>query len=148
MNTIRVSNGLDPYQKRHTVGPDLGPNFLQRLSSEDKERITYDITLSEISLWIINSQLQGKIELKGFTFLAMRYMTLLFFSDIMTTFELFACWVIFMTFQNQHFQNFLSWTLIIRVSKGLDQDEDWHSVVPDLGPNCLHRLSADNRSQY
>ena len=25
-NTIRVSNGLDPDQDRHSVGPDLGPN--------------------------------------------------------------------------------------------------------------------------
>ena len=29
--TIRVSNGLDPDQDRHFVGPDLGPNYLQRL---------------------------------------------------------------------------------------------------------------------
>ena len=31
-NTIRVSNSLDPDQDRPTVGPDLGPNCLQRLS--------------------------------------------------------------------------------------------------------------------
>ena len=35
MNTIRVSNSLDPDQARHYVGPDLGPNFLQRLSADD-----------------------------------------------------------------------------------------------------------------
>ena len=35
-NTIRVSNGLDPDQDRHFVGPDLGPNYLQRLSADDK----------------------------------------------------------------------------------------------------------------
>ena len=35
-NTIRVSNGLDPYQDRHSVGPDLGSNHLQRLSADDK----------------------------------------------------------------------------------------------------------------
>ena len=29
-NTIRVSNGLDPDQDRHSVGPDLDPNCLQR----------------------------------------------------------------------------------------------------------------------
>ena len=29
-NTIRVSKGLDPDQDRHFVGPDLGPNCLQR----------------------------------------------------------------------------------------------------------------------
>ena len=33
MNTIRVSNSLDPDQARHFVGPDLGPNCLQRLSA-------------------------------------------------------------------------------------------------------------------
>ena len=32
MNTIRVSNSVDPDQDRHSVGPDLGPNCLQRLS--------------------------------------------------------------------------------------------------------------------
>ena len=34
-NTIRVSNSLDPDQARHFVGPDLGPNCLQRLSADD-----------------------------------------------------------------------------------------------------------------
>ena len=44
-NTIRVSNSLDPDQARHFVrpdlehfvGPDLGPNCLQRLSAEDNK---------------------------------------------------------------------------------------------------------------
>ena len=31
-----MSNGLDPDQDRHSVGPDLGPNCLQRLSADDK----------------------------------------------------------------------------------------------------------------
>ena len=35
-NTIRVSNSLDPDQDRHSVGPDLGSNCLQRLSADDK----------------------------------------------------------------------------------------------------------------
>ena len=30
-NTFRVSNGLDPDQDRRFVGPDQGPNCLQRL---------------------------------------------------------------------------------------------------------------------
>ena len=34
----------------------------------------------------------------------------------------------------------------IRVSKSLDPDQEWHSVVPVLGPNCLQRLSADKKS--
>ena len=31
-----MSNSFDPDQDRHSVGPDLGPNCLQRLSVEDK----------------------------------------------------------------------------------------------------------------
>ena len=34
-NTIRVSKRLDPDQDRHSVGPDLVPNCLQRLSAGD-----------------------------------------------------------------------------------------------------------------
>ena len=34
-NTIRVSNSLDPDQAQQNVGPDLGPNCLQRLSADD-----------------------------------------------------------------------------------------------------------------
>ena len=37
-NTIRVTNSLDPDQARHFVGPDLGPNCLQRLSADDSTR--------------------------------------------------------------------------------------------------------------
>ena len=33
-NTIRLSKSLDPDQARHFVGPDLGPNCLQRLSAD------------------------------------------------------------------------------------------------------------------
>ena len=33
-NTIRVSKSLDPDQAQHFVGPDLGPNCLQRLSAD------------------------------------------------------------------------------------------------------------------
>ena len=35
-NTIRVPNSLDPDQDLYCVGPDLGPNCLQRLSGDDK----------------------------------------------------------------------------------------------------------------
>ena len=31
-----MSNGLDPDQGRRSVGPDLDPNCLQRLSADDK----------------------------------------------------------------------------------------------------------------
>ena len=33
----------------------------------------------------------------------------------------------------------------IRVSNSLDSDQDQPFVVPDLGPNCLQRLSADDK---
>ena len=32
------------------------------------------------------------------------------------------------------------------MSKSLDPDQDRHSVGPDLSPNCLQRLSADDVS--
>ena len=35
-NTIRVSNGLGPVQDRHSVGPDLGTNWLHRLLTDAK----------------------------------------------------------------------------------------------------------------
>ena len=46
-NTTRVSTDLDPDQDQHSVGPDLGPNCLQKLSANDKvtaskERLNID----------------------------------------------------------------------------------------------------------
>ena len=36
-----------------------------------------------------------------------------------------------------------------RVSKtGLDSDQDQQNVSPDLRPNCLQRLSADDKSRH
>ena len=37
-NTIQVSNSLDPDQAQHYDWPDLGPNCLQRLSTDNKSR--------------------------------------------------------------------------------------------------------------
>ena len=37
-NTIRMSNSSDPDQARRFVGPDLGPNCLQKLSAGDTSR--------------------------------------------------------------------------------------------------------------
>ena len=45
-NTFRVLNGLDPDQERHSVGPDLGPNCLQRLSADDKSHSKQEKRLS------------------------------------------------------------------------------------------------------
>ena len=33
------------------------------------------------------------------------------------------------------------------MSNSLDPDQDGHSVGPDLGPNCLQSLSADDKSE-
>ena len=33
-----MSNSLDPDQAGHSVGPDLGPNCLQKLSADDSRR--------------------------------------------------------------------------------------------------------------
>ena len=38
MNATRVSNSLDPDQAQHSVGPDLIPNCLQRLSADETSR--------------------------------------------------------------------------------------------------------------
>ena len=38
MDTIRVSNDLDPDQDRRSVGPNLDPNVLQMISVDDKSR--------------------------------------------------------------------------------------------------------------
>ena len=38
-NIIRVSNSLDQDQARRFVGPDLGPNCLQRLSTYATSRL-------------------------------------------------------------------------------------------------------------
>ena len=35
-----MSNGLDPDQDQHSVGPDLGPNCLQKLSADDTKVTT------------------------------------------------------------------------------------------------------------
>ena len=39
-DTIRLSNSLDSDQARHYVGPDLGPNCLQKLSADDTSLAT------------------------------------------------------------------------------------------------------------
>ena len=37
-NKTRVSNGFNPDQAQHCVGPGLGPNCLQRLSADNASR--------------------------------------------------------------------------------------------------------------
>ena len=49
-------------------------------------------------------------------------------------------------FQNQHFLK-KYFRNSISLSNILDPDQARHFVRPDLGPNCLQRLSADNASR-
>ena len=53
-NTIWVSNSLDPDQARHFVGPDLGPNCLQRLSADKvgKELNTKQLDTFWLKPWL------------------------------------------------------------------------------------------------
>ena len=48
-------------------------------------------------------------------------------------------------FQNKLFE--ISFRITIRVSNSLDPDEAWRFVWPDLGTNCLQRLSSDDTSR-
>ena len=54
------------------------------------------------------------------------------------TFSVYCC-AIFYSLNTEFFNT-------IRVSNSLDPDQTRHFIRPDLGPNCLQRLSADNKS--
>ena len=41
-----------------------------------------------------------------------------------------------------------SFRYAIRVSRSLDLDQAQHFAGPNLGPNCLQRLSADNKKRH
>ena len=50
-----MSNSLDPDQARHFVGPDLGPNCLQRLSADllvGKELNTEQLLAKTEAIWL------------------------------------------------------------------------------------------------
>ena len=47
-------------------------------------------------------------------------------------------------FQYESFQ--ISISGVLSVLNPLDPDQYRHSVGPDLGPNCFHRLSAEDES--
>ena len=56
-NAIRVSNSMDLDQTRHFVGPDLGPNCLQRLSAAaDDDTSLYNVT-DHIPSWHVRTNL-------------------------------------------------------------------------------------------
>ena len=60
-------------------------------------------------------------------------------------FSCFYCRLL--TFSKLAFLQKKSFRNTIRVSKGLEPDQGRLSVSPDLGPNCLQRLQADEKSQ-
>ena len=70
------------------------------------------------------------------------------------TYKFFAYWVILhafcclmIIFQNQLFRKkSFEITRTIRVSNSLEPNQAGCSVGPDLGPNCVQRLSADDTS--
>ena len=67
-NTIRVSNSLDPDQARRFVGPDLGPNCLQRLSAGTaRQRVKgiYYVIYGIISEFTDKGQFHYLTNLKG-----------------------------------------------------------------------------------
>ena len=65
MNTIRVSNSLDPDQAQHFVGPDPRPNCLQMLSADDtcKQR-GRGIQKGELGLVVLSSAAISRIRLQ------------------------------------------------------------------------------------
>ena len=65
-----------------------------------------------------------------------------FFQEPFSRFFFVVCWF----FQNQLFLK-NSFRNTFRVSNSLDPDQAWRFVGPDLGPNCLQRLSADKTSR-
>ena len=50
------------------------------------------------------------------------------------------------SFSKKEKENKILSATLIRASNGLDPDKDGCSVCPDLGLNCLQRLSTDNKS--
>ena len=54
-------------------------------------------------------------------------------------------WHLLTFFQNEALSPKNSGTL--SVSNSLDPDQDWQNVSPDLGPNCLQRLSANDTTK-
>ena len=51
-------NSLDPDQARHSVGPDLGANCLQKLSADDTSR--QRVKLTSVSFTILSVQTIGQ----------------------------------------------------------------------------------------
>ena len=75
------------------------------------------------------------------------YHITLFFVRLLSS-KLFACWAIFHALVLLTFFFKKSFRNTFRLSNSLDPDQDRHFVSPDLGPNCLQRLSVDDKSHH
>ena len=61
-----MSNSLDPDQDRHSVGPDLGPNGLQRLSADEKNlQLAWKVLKSCFDTVDLDDRLQNVASLRG-----------------------------------------------------------------------------------
>ena len=58
----------------------------------------------------------------------------------------FACFFCCLPIFQNIFKKLFGEYRTIRILNSLNLDQDRHCVGPDLGPNCLQRLSADNTS--
>ena len=108
-------NGLDSDQDRRSVGPDLGPNCLQRFSADDKK----------CNHWFIDysPDHQG-------------YKKASFNSCMVDKLPCFCCRLL-TVFQNIFFSK-ISFRNTIRVVPvdSLDTDQVRRFVAPDRGSNC------------
>ena len=66
--TIRDPNSLDPDQARRFVGPDLGPNCLQRISADDISRLRDNNIWAEAVPFNVSLPLIWKHEIFFFCF--------------------------------------------------------------------------------
>ena len=57
-----MSNNLDPDQDRCSVGPDLGPNCLQKLAADDISRQRVNLLLKLESKQIVPDQIAWMLE--------------------------------------------------------------------------------------
>ena len=61
-----MSNSLESVQTRHFVGPDLGPNCLQRLSADDtsRQRVQVGMVIGKVSYHWGRASAKKKMHLK------------------------------------------------------------------------------------
>ena len=89
--------------------------------------------------WLNNHFIQSKVKMQHKIFSWRISLTLC----MLDNFSCFSCGLL--TF-SKLISSKDSFRKTIRVSNNIDPDQDRHYVGPDLGPNCLHRLPADDKS--